>query len=384
MELLNCLSCKTPSLPRINLDNMISDNFIETTSSITTARYNFAFRSCPFGLALRQISEASNVSFSYPASLASVVIDGIYKDVSLDDVLSGIASSAGVVPRWVSDNTILFYSSDSVERVSLVVPAPFLEEGNIRNDENLTSSLVNGVLSVSGERSVVKDYIRSINNLNDTFVKSYAVEINLFRINRSVFADISARLNFTSSNILSVSSLEEIISVVASADANFNRSKQVLSSFLYLTEGQESSLDVGTVRQRELRNISNEGYTTTSGYKEFRDGFQLTMSCSAVGNGIYILSSNIIQSKFRDSQSSTDIVPINDTSEVKSSKVLVADDRYCILASLTENINVNGGELFGISRSGANNLILVFAKVKRVNPSTFGRRLIDIIDIDSI
>lgn len=373
-----------PSLPKINLDNMISDNFIETSSPITTARYNFAFRSCPFGLALRQISEASNVSFSYPASLAGVVIDGIYKDVSLDDVLSGIASSAGVVPRWVSDNTILFYSSDSVERVSLVVPAPFLEEGNIRNDENLTSSLVNGVLSVSGERSVVKDYIRSINNLNDTFVKSYAVEINLFRINRSVFADISARLNFTSSNILSVSSLEEIISVVASADANFNRSKQVLSSFLYLTEGQESSLDVGTVRQRELRNISNEGYTTTSGYKEFRDGFQLTMSCSAVGNGIYILTSNIIQSKFRDSQSSSDIVPINDTSEVKSSKVLVADDRYCVLASLSETLNVNGGELFGLSKSSGNNLILVFAKVKRVNPSTFGRRLIDIIDIDSI
>lgn len=363
---------------------MPNDAFVPADSFINEDKLNFVFTDCPLNIALRQISSKTNVSFSIPSGFGAVPVSGFYKNSSLDSIVSGLASSANLRARFVSDSTILFSSDDDVEKITLTTPAPFMSSDHLRNDENINSVLVNGVLVCSGERQLVKDYVKSINKINNDFVKSYACEVNIVRVSRSVYADVAAELRLSTTNILTFSSFTDLVSLIARADLNFNRAKQVLTSYVYLTEGQTSSLDVGTVRQRELRNISNEGYTTTSGYKEFRDGLQLKLTCSAISETLYVLDTDVSQSRFRDTSSGSDVVPINDTSEVKSSRAIVADDKYCVLASLSDNNKGSGAELFGITKNDVDQMILVFAKVKRVNPSLFGSRVIDIIDIDSL
>lgn len=383
--IISNISCQSPPLPKMNIDNLHYSDMSEPSPVACEDFGSFAFKQCPLSVVVQEISRVYNVSCIISNSIAGVCVDGVFKNLSLDMVVSSVSRSANLTSHFISDRCVVFTSADNagdVESVIVTCPAPFMDMDAIRTDEKINCQLLNGVLIISGERNDVKNYIRAINELNNNFVKSYAVEINIVRISRSNYFDLAADLKLSTQNLLTLTSLTDLVSLVASVDGNFDRNNQMVSSFLYLTEGQESSLDVGTVRQRELRNISTEGYTSTSGFKEFRDGLELKLSCSALSNGLYCLQSDITQSKFRESSDKNDIVPINDTSAVKSNRVIVADNRYCVLAALNDTSNIVGLRFFGGTRSDSDSMIIIFCKVKRVNPSTFGSNIFDIIALD--
>lgn len=344
---------------------------------------NFVFDNCPLSLAIKQICSVHHVSVSIPSDAADSVVYGHFKGLSLDTTLGAIASSAGLVCRGLGPNCYLFVHTDNdrPDNLTLFVDAPFFDLTEFKPSDLVNVQLMGSVLVVTGSREFVKDYVRCVQDINKRLTRSYACELSVVRTTNKTYLDVAADLKFKSSSILAASDITDILEVFANADASFNRSKQVSVSMLYLSEGQESSLDIGSVRQRELRTISSEGYTSTSGYKEFRDGLQVKLKVSALADKLFVLTSNISQSKFRDSSDTADVVPINDTSEINSARVIVSDGAVSLLASLSDSSFNNGSRLLGAQRGAAQDLILFFVVVKRVNPSDFGS-VLSKIDID--
>ena len=346
---------------------------------------NFVFDKCPLNLAVKQICSVHHVSISFPSDAANSPVYGHFKNLSLDSAISALAGSCGLVSHGVgSDCFVLLPSSnEKSDNITLYVDAPFFDFASYQTTEFVNVQMLGSCLVVSGPREFVKDYIRSVQAINKRLTRSYACELSVVRTTSKTYLDVAADLKFKSSSILAASDISDILEIFANADATFNRSKQVSISMLYLSEGQESSLDIGSVRQREMRSISSEGYTSTSGYKEFRDGLQVKLKVSALSNDLFVLTSNISQSKFRDTSDSADVVPINDTSEINSARVIVHNGAVSLLASLSDSSYNSGSRLLGVQRGEGYDLILFFCVVKRVNPSDFGSVLTR-IDIDSL
>lgn len=346
---------------------------------------NFVFDNCPLNLAIKQICSIHHVSVSFPADAADAVVHGHFKNVSLDSAISAIASTCGLVCHGMGAQCFILLpnSNEKPDNITLYVDAPFFDLTAYQSTEFVNVQMLGSCLVVSGAREFVKDYVRSVQSINKRLTRSYACELSVVRTTSKTYLDVAADLKFKTSSILSASDITDVLEVFANADATFNRSKQVSISMMYLSEGQESSLDIGSVRQREMRSISSEGYTSTSGYKEFRDGLQVKLKVSALSNDLFVLTSNISQSKFRDTSDSADVVPINDTSEINSARVIVYNGAVSLLASLSDSSYNSGSRLLGVQRGEGYDLILFFCVVKRVNPSDFGS-LLSRIDIDSL
>lgn len=372
-----------PLVPRISDMSSYTPDDVQPVGQFTMV--NFVFDKCPLSLAVKQICSVNHVSISFPSDVADAPVYGHFKNVSLDTAITALAGSAGLVCHGVgAECFVLLHDSDGKpDNVTLYVDAPFFDMTAYQSTEFVTVQMLGSCLVVSGPREYVKDYVRSVQAINKRLTRSYACELSVLRTTSKTYLDVAADLKFKASSILDVSDITDILEIFANADATFNRSKQVSISMLYLSEGQESSLDIGSVRQREMRTISSEGYTSTSGYKEFRDGLQVKLKVSALSNDLFVLTSNISQSKFRDTSDSADVVPINDTSEINSARVIVYNGAVSLLASLSDTSYNTGSRLLGVQRGDGYDLILFFVVVKRVNPSDFGS-VLSRIDIDTL
>ena len=266
----------------------------------------------------------------------------------------------------------------------MITPAPFLDPDKLPIFEGINVLFQSGYLLITGERELVRDYVKNLQDLNKRLNVSFGCELILVRLSQRVYLDAAAQFQFTSINLLKVTDISQLINIFARLDSHFNRSKQVVNAFAYLSEGQKSTIEVGTVRQRELKHISSEGYVSTSGYQEFKDGLQIELLCNSLSDTLYTLTSTITNSKYRDSSDSNDVLPINDTSKLSSAKAIITDNHYALLASVSERLDSNGAELFGISNQDNESVLMIFVRVKRVNPSCFGMSIIDKIDIDSL
>lgn len=358
---------------------MLNDSSFDTEKTVS-----IIFTSCPLDLAARQLSAASSLSIVVPSDAATITVSGSFKDQPVGLVVDSIARALDLKVRWISDDFVTLYRSENENNLILISPAPFVESDKLPTFDGVSATFQGGFLIVSGERELIRQYIKSVQELNKRLTVAFGCEMVLVRVSQRVYLDAAAQFQFNAVNLLAVSDVAQLINIFARLDANFSKSKQVINAFSYLSEGQKSIIEVGTVRQRELKHISNEGYVSTSGYQEFKDGLQVELVCNSLSDSLFCLSSDITNSKYRDSSDPADVLPINDTSKVKSAKAIVSDNHYALLASVSERLDGNGSELFGFTSSDNETVLLVFVRVKRVNPSCFGLSLIDKIDIDSL
>ena len=324
-DLSGCQLEQVPA-PTVDLfpeaDKMINDNLVlESTVSLI-------FSDCPLDMAAKQLSSAGGLSLAVPSDASALKVNGAFKNQPVDLVVDSIARSLDLKVRWISDNFVSLYRSDADETLTLVVPAPFFTNEQLPTCESLNISFHGGYLLATGQRDKIRDFIKNIQYLNRRLNVSFGVDLVLVRVSQRVYLDAAAELNLKSVNVLSITDVRDLINIFARLDAHFNKSKQVINAFCYLTEGQKTSLEVGTVRQRELKHISSEGYVSTSGYQEFKDGLLVDLICQSLSDSVYTLSATITNSKYRDSSDSSDVLPINDTSKLTSSKVILTDNNF--------------------------------------------------------
>lgn len=342
------------------------------------------FNDCRLDMALRQICSDAHLSVSCPSDQRETLVSGSYHNQPVDSVLESLALSAGLKVRWISDTFASLYSSDVDDRIYTVVNCPFLDSESIPSTDNLNVTFSYGQLIICGDRLKTKQFLTAVADLNKSCSYSFGCDLCIVRLSQRAFIDAGVDVNFNTVNLLKLSSVSDLINLFVRLDGNFNKSKQIINSFVYLAEGQKTSLEVGSVRQRELKHISSEGYVSTSGYQEFKDGLQIDLTCNSLSDGLFALSSTIENSKFRDSSDGSDVVPINDTSKFSTNKAIVQDGYFALLAVCNESVSSDGLNILGLSSQDGQTVLLIFARVQRFNPSVFGRRVVDLIDIDNL
>lgn len=373
-----------PTTPTPTTDDLGSGLEMEEKKDLfLPSSVSVVFNDCRLDLALRQLCADSNISISCPSAQREMLISGTFRNQSVESVLESIALSAGLRVRWVSDNFACLYSSESDERYVTVVNCPFLDRENLPSIDDVNLNFVNGQVIISADRAKTKEILRALAELNKSSSVSFGCDLTIVRLSQRAFLDGGVDVNFNSINLLKISNVSDLINLFVRLDGNFNKSKQVINSFVYLAEGQKTALEVGSVRQRELKHISSEGYVSTSGYQEFKDGLQIELVCNSLSENLFALSSTIENSKFRDSSDGSDVVPINDTSKLSTNKAIVQDGYFSLLAVCNERVSSDGLNIFGLSSQDGQTVLLIFARVQRFNPSVFGRRVSDLIDIDS-
>lgn len=385
MAFVDFAGCNLPRIPVPRTDGlnegfeMSEEKELSLPSSVSVV-----FNDCRLDLALRQICAAAHLSISCPSDHRESLISGSFYNQPVDSVLESVALSAGLKVRWVSDTFASLYSSDVDERIYTVVNCPFLDRETLPSTDNLNITFANGQLIICGERIRIKQFLLAIAELNKKCSLSFGCDLCIVRISQRAFIDAGVDVNFNAVNLLKLASVSDLINLFVRLDGNFNKSKQIINSFVYLAEGQKTSLEVGSVRQRELKHISSEGYVSTSGYQEFKDGLQIELTCNSLCDGLFSLSSKIENSKFRDSSDGSDVVPINDTSKFTSNKAILEDGFFSLLAVCNESVNSDGLNIMGLSSQDGQTVLLIFARVQRFNPSVFGCRVVDLFDIDNL
>lgn len=370
----------TPQTDALNEGFVMSQNnelYLPSTVSVV-------FSDCRLDLALRQICADAHLSVSCPSDHRETLISGNFYNQPVDAVLESVALSAGLKVRWVSDSFASLYTSDADERIYTVVNCPFLDSESIPSTDNLNVTFAHGQLIICGDRIKTKQFLSAIVELNNNCTVSFGCDLCIVRLSQRAFLNAGVDVNFNTVNLLKLASVSDLINLFVRLDGNFNRSKQIINSFVYLAEGQKTSLEVGSVRQRELKHISSEGYVSTSGYQQFKDGLQIDLTCNSLSEGLFALSSTVENSKFRDSSDGSDVVPINDTSKFTTNKAIVQDGYYALLAVCNESVRSDGLNILGMSSQDGQTVLLIFARVQRFNPSAFGRRVVDLIDIDNL
>ena len=379
------VGCKVPTIPRPMIDGL-NEGFVMSDEKelVLPSLVSVVFSDCRLDLALRQICSEAHISVSCPSDHRESLISGSFYNQPVDSVLESVALSAGLKVRWVSDSFASLYSSDSDERIYTVVNCPFLDRESLPSSDNLNVTFINGQLIVCGDRIKTKQFLVAVSELNKKCSLSFGCDLTIVRISQRAFMEAGVDVNFNTVNLLKLSNVSDLINLFARLDGNFNKSKQVINTFVYLAEGQKTSLEVGSVRQRELKHISTEGYVSTSGYQEFKDGLQIELVCNSLSNDLFSLSSTVENSKFRDSSDDSDVVPINDTSKLTTNKAIVQDGYFSLLAVCNESVTSDGLNILGLSSQDGQTVLLIFARVQRFNPSVFGRRVVDLIDIDNL
>ena len=159
------------------------------------------FHDCSLDLAARQLSGVTKLSISVPADCSSLRVNGVYKNQPVEMVIESIARSLGLQVRWIQDNFVSLYQSDNEENIILITPAPFLEESKLPQFEALNSSLINGFLIVSGPRDNIRQYVKSVQELNKRLNVSFGCEITLVRIAQKTYLDAAAQFQFSPVNL---------------------------------------------------------------------------------------------------------------------------------------------------------------------------------------
>lgn len=205
---------------------MLNDTTFDTAKTIS-----IIFTQCSLDMAARQLSAASSLSIVVPSDAATINVSGTFKDQPVDLVVDSIARALDLRVRWISDDFVTLFRSESETNLILISPAPFVESDKLPTFDGVSATFQGGFLIVSGERELIRQYIKSVQELNKRLTVAFGCELVLVRVAQRVYLDAAAQFQFNAVNLLAVSDVSELINIFARLDANFSKSKQVINPF---------------------------------------------------------------------------------------------------------------------------------------------------------
>jgi hypothetical protein len=151
-------------------------------------------------------------------------------------------------------------------------------------------------------------------------------------------------------------------------DGDLNKSKSCIDNrpVLYLTEGRPAVFEDGSDVVLEQKSVSNEGYSTTTGYQTFSDGLKLELCLNRVTNLTYSVSIDLSVSSFVEDAKISGIVPKTTRSSINNPSLLVSDSKVFYVGSLRRKNSSHGGGLFSYNYSNSNDLLTVWIRVREL------------------
>lgn len=329
-------------------------------------------------MACEEISDVGGVDVFCGPDVADMPVSGFYAVKEPREMLPLLALSNGL--RCVETRGVYYFTAPPPKTGDdfSVVQVYRLPPGDAKEVEDaLTSALSkNGEINVVGSSVVVRDTMEvqdAIRNMIEVLSanqsSTYLCDIYFLRLKYNDYLNLSAKLEVNSGIDLLEGGfdLDELFSLYADGDLKNGRNRVDQRPALLLTDGQETRLTVGSEIVREKRQVSAEGYSTTSGYERFQDGVELSLTPRKVDGGLVALDVNLSISTFDQSGGdASDAIPKSDKASVETKGLVVRDSKLNYLGSIDRRDESGGLGLFSFSRTRNSDVLTIWARVREV------------------
>lgn len=284
-------------------------------------------------------------------------ISGFYSG-NFYQIIKDVAITGGFSFDRIDDH---FYIGASPVALSMCMTSTIIETSLSKEDlDSLKSSfgqdvdftLTSSKILISGRFYSVKQFRQYVEQLNEV-KRCYVARLVFVRLERSKISRLEAEIKASSLDLISqgydlYSMFESQLDVKFSQDNSYNFSEQLL----YCSDGQKSSLKIGSTFEREKRSVSDYGTSTVSGYQSFEDGVNVELTPRRSLNGVVELELRFGNSKFSDvstlSKNQVDLV---------YDSLTLQENRLYYIASLSESDLSAGSKLLGLNTSAGNKVL---------------------------
>lgn len=321
-------------------------------------------------MAMSLIAQETGETIVWSRDADETTISGVFDDVSCAGVLTTIAKRLGLQLSEV-DGIFFIGSASKGDSLSAVVRLPLSDsERCIKAFESCLSDY--GKVQPLGSCAVVNDYLYNIkkvcsvaHEVRQRSLKGYIAEIYFLRMKNSELIDLQARLNVEGIDIFSSSlTLEKLFSMYLDVSGNALESMVDSRPIVYLSEGRESVLEVGTEIVKSRSTVSSEGYSTVTGYDTFSDGVRVALTPVRLSSDVISLDVGLSVSTFTESGSGE--LPTSSKSSINSPGLLLTDGGVFFVGSLRSTKKEQGIGLFTFNRQNSDEILTVWVKIREI------------------
>lgn len=331
---------------------------------------SISFDNAPFPLAMSALMTETGAAIVWGRDCDDTVVSGVFVEQDLYSLLLALAKRYGMQLSEIEGVFFLGVGTSS-DLVSTVVRAPTSSTTLTQDLRGILSEY--GKISQVGSSLIISDYLYNvkkahqvISSLRADELRAYVVEVFFIRMYDSDLVDMQVRLAAENVDLFSCSwNLDQLFRATLDFSGSRSRARIVKHPILYLTEGTQTTFEVGTDIVREQASVSAEGYSTISGYKTFSDGVRLVLRPTRVSSDVVSLDVDLSVSDF-DENSGTSGIPATSKSSITAPGVLVSDGGVYFLGSLQLQ---NLSRTFGIvSMKGENSdeILTVWVKLREI------------------
>jgi len=311
---------------------------------LVTAR----FASCNFRDGMRQLTELTGVPISWDKSLDKEVIDGVFIEQPIDEVLEFLSRRLNVTVTDVQG----MYFLGTVRQgdfVSAVVRVPPVAKDELQSALSSVSSgkatIIGSFIWITDTLENVRKLISDLDVIRERSERSYLAEVFFIRVNEDDFLRLTADLRINQVDIFSSSfNISQLFSMFVDADGKLGSTVIDTRPVLLLSEGRKAMFEVGSEITRERRAVSETGIISTIGYDKFQDGILLSLLLHRVSDERYSLDMELEVSTF-DRNDTASAIPAKSTSVLRSPGMLIRDGGVVYAGSLKRR---DAGRFFGI------------------------------------
>lgn len=353
----------TPDVPESLPSAVFEVEEDEEFETMVTVKYN----ACPISIVLNDLFSSRNFDYIIPSSFENdKLITGDFKDRTFEDVLYNVCSDAGLffyrlnnlyVVRGTDAPSLLLVHDSKNDEVAKLFSVAVEKESAVSN--------VPGYVCFSGRYDVLQRLYANYQRLKNDSKRQFYLEVWLVQSSLESSLNLEANLRFNGYDILKgVNSINDILSCYLSADGKQEAVKISDYQSIYITENTSGVFKIGTNLVREMRSISPEGYANTSGFQTFADGLELNTLVYTFEKNCYALNVDLKSSRYRSSSSVSDVVPPNDTTEIKNSRLVCNNNKVYLLAQLQRSLEGSSLGFVSAGRNNSNMIISVFCRVR--------------------
>lgn len=325
----------------------------------------------PLPQAMRALTEASGKAIAWDASLDTVNVIGSFVDQPLSSVLEVVARRANTS---VSEIDGIYYLGEyrSRDMATAVVRVPPVDREELKNaldqlkSENGKVSLVGSFIWLSDTFDIIRKILADLEEIRKRSERSYLAEVFFIRVNEDDFVQLTGDLRISGVDVFSSAfNIEELFQMFIDADYGVTSASVDTRPVLYLSEGRQSTIQVGGEITRERKAVNENGTIETTGYDKFNDGISLTLLLSRVSDERYSVNLDLEVSTFDRTDKATTI-PAKKQDVLKSPGLLIRDGGIVYAGSLTRRDLTKKFGLISVDTSRYSDVLTIWVRVREI------------------
>lgn len=332
---------------------------------LVTAR----FVNCGFRDGMRQLTELTGRPISWDKGLDNEVIDGVFVNQPLNQVLDFLSRRLGIT---VTSNEGMYFLGEVREgdNVSAVVRVPPVSREEL--NEALQLALPTGKVTIIGSFIWINDTLDNVRKLvadldviREKSERSYLAEVFFIRVNEEDFLRLTADLRINQVDIFSSAfNISQLFSMFVDADGKLGSTVIDTRPVLLLSEGRQATFEVGNEVTTERKAVSETGIISTMGYDKFQDGILLSLMLSRVSEDRYSLDLDLEVSTFDKNDSAS--IPAKSTSVLRSPGMLIRDGGVVYAGSLKRRDAAKDFGVFSLDASRGSDLLTIWVRCREI------------------